>query len=622
MKNHRGIREFSAFCAVVMAAGANAVATAAQFTYISPVPGSAYVSTRTNIILRSPGLIAAGGTIDNSFLSVKGAKSGTHAGSLTVSDDGETLVFIPAVPFAAGETVHVGTNQPLATNTYDEVAPVSFDFTTSATQLTSLQLQRILDQCGDGLPCISSGSNVTTSGRSYAALKGSTLPSDFPKMQISGTGPTAPGDIFICDFGWTSSIVAAPYLIILDNSGTPLFYRETATSCTDFKLQPNGHLTYFDRGTHIYIELDSSYNVVNTYGCGNGYAADLHELRILPNGHVVLFAYDPEVVDMSGIVEGGDSTATVTGLIIQELDLQKNVVFQWRSWDHFKITDATHENLTAPVIDYVHGNALDLDGDGNFLLSCRHMDEITKIDRSTGEIMWRMGGKNNQFTFLNDSIGYSHQHAVRHLDNGNLTIFDNGNFHSPQFSRAVEYRVDEQKKTSTLVWQFRNTPDNFAIAMGYVERLPNGNTLIGWGSSNPSVTEVTPDGKKVYELRLPDSVFSYRAYRFVWQPGTTSVAAEGVTSPLIPLKTELYQNYPNPFNPSTQISFRVGSTGHATLRVYNILGQEVATLADGTYESGKTHSVDFDASNLTSGVYFYQLKSGGEARTAKMLLVR
>lgn len=94
---------------------------------------------------------------------------------------------------------------------------------------------------------------------------------------------------------------------------------------------------------------------------------------------------------MSAVAPDGNVAVTVSGLIIHGLDRQKNVVFQWRIWDHFKITDATHENLTAATIDYVHGNALEVDADGNLLLSSRHMDEITKIDRGTGEMPWRMG---------------------------------------------------------------------------------------------------------------------------------------------------------------------------------------------------------------------------------------
>jgi hypothetical protein len=68
-----------------------------------------------------------------------------------------------------------------------------------------------------------------------------------------------------------------------------------------------------------------------------------------------------------------------------------------------------------------------------------------------------MGGSHNEFRFVNDSIPFSHQHAIRVLQNGNITLFDNGNFHTPSFSRAVEYKLDEATKSATLVWEYRNT---------------------------------------------------------------------------------------------------------------------------------------------------------------------
>ena len=169
-----------------------------------------------------------------------------------------------------------------------------------------------------------------------------------------------------------------------------------------------------------FYALDSNFKLIDSFKCGNGYVTDVHELRVLANGHALLMSYDPEIVDMSQIVPGGNPNAVVTGLILQEIDTHKNVVWQWRSWDHYKITDATHENLTAANIDYVHGNAIEIAGDGNIIISCRHMDEITKINYDDGSIMWRWGGKNNQFTFLNDTLKFSHQHAIRLIANGEL----------------------------------------------------------------------------------------------------------------------------------------------------------------------------------------------------------
>jgi hypothetical protein len=317
-------------------------------------------------------------------------------------------------------------------------------------------------------------------------------------------------------------------------------------------------------------------------------------------------------------VPGGFTGAEVVGYAIQELDQNKNVVFQWRTLDHFALTDATGIDLTATWIDYAHCNAIDVDTDGNLLLSTRHFSEITKINRETGDIIWRLGGKNNQFRFVNDSVGFSYQHAVRRIDNGNITLFDNGDFHVPPYSRAVEYAVDTAQKTATLVWQYRNTPDAFGYAMGYVQRLPNGNTLIGWGAGNPTVTEVSPSGNKVFEMTFDEGVYSYRAFRYDWQPLISSAPRAEVGTPV---SYALSQNYPNPFNPSTTIQFSLAKDSHVDLVVYNTLGERVAALESGDLPAGN-YSRRFDGTRLASGVYIYILRAGDYSAAQKMLLLR
>jgi len=210
-------------------------------------------------------------------------------------------------------------------------------------------------------------------------------------------------------------------------------------------------------------------------------------------------------------------------MIYQELDRARDVVFEWRTWDHFQITDAIGVDFTADRIDYVHSNALVLDNDGNWLVSHRHLSEITKINRTTGDIVWRLGGKNNQFRFvndINDSTGFHYQHDIRAMENGNYLLYDNGNFHSPPFSRAVEYQLDASGKTATVAWQYRNTPDIYGWFMGSAQRLPGGNTFISWGgtyeNTDPTITEVHPDGSKAFELTIEDSTLTYRAFRFPW----------------------------------------------------------------------------------------------------------
>jgi hypothetical protein len=90
---------------------------------------------------------------------------------------------------------------------------------------------------------------------------------------------------------------------------------------------------------------------------------------------------------------------------------------------------------------------------------------------------------------------------------------------------------------------------------------------------------------------------------------------------LLPDNFTLSQNYPNPFNPSTTISFSLPRRESVTLKVYDLLGREVATLVDGREEAGE-HTVKWNADGFTSGVYFYRLSAGGGVQTRKLVLVR
>jgi len=473
--------------------------------------------------------------------------------------------------------------------------------------------------------------------------------------------------------------------------------------------------------------MDSSYTIVDTFMTGNGYITDIHELQILPDGHALIMAYDPQPVRMDTIVAGGDSSAIVVGLIIQELDVDKNVVFQWRSWDHFWILDATQDiHMDWLWIDYVHGNAIELDLDGNLLISCRNMDEITKISRQTGDIIWRLGGdkaRNNDFLFIHDPVTFSHQHDIRRLSNGNISLFDNGSLHSPQFSRVAEYQLDEENHIANLIWNFSYEPSIFSYAMANTQRLSNHGTIIGWGIRTEdmrAITEVKADGTVAFELSLPDTMYSYRAFRFNWKTnlfitdpdsiffesigvgdsstttinlvsnsaksinitsfyGSDSAYSVVTTVPFtlpaygtVPLEIKfkpyeegyfkdvlhirsdnensrvaqlmilagrtdstisfvdnqtliidyrLEQNYPNPFNPVTTIQYQIPVTERVTLKIYDVLGVEVETLVNEEKSAG-SYKIEFDASQLPSGIYFYRIEIGDFHNVKKMILLK
>ena len=576
-----------------------------KIIYLDPVPGANFVSVSNTIIIgfESPVNLKESDVL--SCIDITGSKSMRHTGTAMICEGMKKIIFKPSSAFEYSEKITVTLKGKLLN--YIKPSQKEFSFTTAKNKIDWNTIKYMFDEAG----------SIKNPSGFYDALP------QFPVITVTINDNPSSGDIFLSNYHATNN---PAYLIITDVNGLPYWYRQLSWDCDDFKKQWNGHLSYYTVSDYTHYELDSNYNTLHTYRCGNQYLTDGHDFRLLANGHAYVMAYDPETVNMSDSVAGGNPNATVTGLIIQEVDPNQIVYFQWRSWDHFSILDSWHQNLQAENIDYVHGNAIEVDNDNNLIISSRHLDEITKIDRATGDIIWRFGGKNNQFAFLGDTLKFTYQHAIRRIANGNLTLFDNGNFHNPPFSRAVEYNMDTANKTATLVWEYRHSPTVYSSAMGYVQRLANGNTLIGWGYTNPSVTEVRTDGTVAFEMSLPQGIISYRAYKFDWGGAPVSVDNNSGT---IPSAFSLSQNYPNPFNPTTKIKFSIplsrgvpeGRGVLTSIIIYDILGREVATPLNTSLFPG-SYEVEWNASSCASGVYFYKLETAGFSQTKKMILIK
>jgi len=520
------------------------------------------------------------------------------------------------------------------------------------------------------------------------------------------------------------SFAGAAHLWIVDNELTPIFYKRVTGGAYDFKYQPNGELTYNIYSIYSY-GMDSSGSLVNQYFTPPGFALDIHDLTVLEDGSYYILGRDHITIDMSQYVTGGDTAAVLVAQTIHHMDANDNELWRWNSFDHYDIVDVdNHVDLTLHTVDWTHCNSVEVDNDGNIILSTRNFNEITKINRQTGEIIWRLGGKKNQFQFINDTRGFGRQHDARRHSNGNLILFDNGHYLIPQYSSFVEYDLDEDSLTATLVRRYSRDESIFTLSRGGVQELPNDNTLISWGENiNPYITEINTDDSIEFELVLPSLVHKYRAYRFPWQTnyffvntdslnfGSVSVGDSSTqnlwlinrkdtsivinefylndstfsvldTLPISILQNDsvkitimykpesdvysvgklnvrytavnfllgkqvklvgqtpltsveedseqlsdyfLFQNYPNPFNPITNIRFRVAESGFVTLKVYDILGNELVTLVNDELSAGE-YEVEFNTSSIkhlpSSGIYFYQLKAGNFVQTKKLVLLK
>jgi len=495
-----------------------------NFNFVYPVPGSELNSRISQIILKSSEDILSSSLNKNSIRVLGGSHE--YKGEITIADDKKTIIFSSNEKFKANEivTVITGSFTTLKTQEGNKINPYSFSF-----KVTPLEEPIRFTFDNEDRPILNQ--------KDVPVVLADTIPPDFPKLTINVLDNPYPGYTFISN----NSQTFGTFIIILDTLGKTYKFKRTSVPAFDFKVQPNGYLSYQEpisrsvagdgNAPAIARILDTDLNQIDSVQCTSGYRADIHDFIWAPNGHYFLISYDAQPVDMSQIVSGGNPNAIVIGAIVQELDAKKNLVFQWRSWDHIQFEDS-YVGLKTAIVDYVHINAVEFDYDGNIMISSRMLCEITKIDRLTGDVIWRMGGKKNEFTFVNEHeenapLYFSEQHDIRRLQTGNVTLFDNGNQHLPEYSRAVEYQLDEINKTATMVWDSRHTPDITSKNQGNVQRLSNGSTVIGWGGAGfqglPSVSEVTPDGRTTLELSLPKGVTfgqtSYRAYKFDWLPG-------------------------------------------------------------------------------------------------------
>ena len=364
-----------------------------------------------------------------------------------------------------------------------------------------------------------------------ASAKEANLPANFPAITTHVYDGNAIGKGYVYLAVATDVEGVGFYLMILDNDGTPVWYKELPDDYAyDFKLQPNGlptyaqllkHHSYAGGGDAVHMVMDKDFAEIDSFQMGNGYIAESHDFQWLPNGHVLLFGYYMTQVDLSKLVLGGYPNALVSGGVVQELDADRKVVFQWRTWDQYSFEDYSWDSGSAgPIISKFHLNTINMDVDGHIIIATPEW--VKKINRQTGEIMWHLGGDENEFTFIGvdpeEASGHFGGHAFHRLDNGNVLIYDGGSHNGRRSSQVHEYKLDEENKTAEHIWSYVPDPGVYGWHRGNAQRLPNGNTFIGWGGDGsrdgPACTEVTPNGRKVFELFFDDpAVESYRAFR-------------------------------------------------------------------------------------------------------------
>jgi hypothetical protein len=334
-------------------------------------------------------------------------------------------------------------------------------------------------------------------------------PARSPRLVSSSNTGGSPYCIFaaLSQTGGTTLYIFAP-------NGEPLYYKTFNDFCYNFKLLTNGLLSYYDRSIRGFVLMDSLFFPVDTIKT-KGFETDYHEFQLTDENTYILFGKDPRIMDLSTIIVDGEADATVVGNIIQELDVNQHVIFQWNSFDHFDIQDS-YELDKFSSIDYAHFNSIEKDTDSTLILSSRNLSELTRINMNTGEIIWRMGGKNNQFEFRNFDRVFSGQHTIRKRQDNLYTLYDNGIHSDPQFSMGIEFTIDEDSMIAEKIGEFRHKPDVYSPIMGNLQNLSSGNTLISWGFN--MFSEFDEDKNIVHSGRFINcDIPAYGVYKFPWK---------------------------------------------------------------------------------------------------------
>jgi hypothetical protein len=317
------------------------------------------------------------------------------------------------------------------------------------------------------------------------------------------------------------------YGVAFDTSGHVVWYhdfRRYGQPVTNLAKQPNGNFTVFvgntagwQRVDGYYVEITPGGREVAKYYPPKGSYMDPHDFLLTGDGptrRAHFFTYTIRTLDLRPV--GGKPKVETAGHQLVRTTASGKVEFIWDAWDRIGlkewITDVD-QKAKGKATDFDHPNALTFDNNGNYVVSWRNLSQIMVLDPNTGAVLSRIGGTKGDYRFVDDPLGgFSKQHAVKILPNGNLLLFDNGTDHSPSQSRGVEYQLDPATRTARLVWQYRPEKPMFAEFVGWIQRLTNGNTWVAF-SMLGRVVEADSAGKVVWEGQLRNSTGDLRQYR-------------------------------------------------------------------------------------------------------------
>jgi len=496
----------------VLEGDTTAASAVANPVAVSPQPGTADASPSTQIsFLGGPGTSV-------SDVRVVGSGSGVHAGVLRAYSTMTGESFLPSRPFQPGERVTVSARVRTAGATH----AASTTFTIAHQVAVSQKVFPINPGDPHAVQHYSSAPTLT--------------PSTVDITTPAGPG-AAPGDFFLAPYQGEGS----PGPMIVDSGGNlvwfhPLPEGEAATNFQVQRYQGKPVLTWWQGrilevgfGEGEDVLYSASYQHLATIRAGNGYHADLHEIRLTPAGTAWIDAFEPISMNLSSV--HGLADGVLSDSLVQEIDIKTGLVmWEWHALGHIPVSES---NNPAPDYnwpwDYVHVNSVDPGTAGDVLLSARNTWALYDVDIRSGGVRWRMGGAHSSFT-LGPGARFYWQHDAEFQPGGLISVFDNGSDPPKEKqSRGLLLAPDLAAHRVTLLKQFVNpTKTLLASSQGNTLSLSGGNWLLGYGGLS-NFTEFNPSGHVLFDATLGRNVQSFRTYLAPWsgQPtdGPSVVAA-------------------------------------------------------------------------------------------------
>ena len=366
-----------------------------------------------------------------------------------------------------------------------------------------------------------------------------------PEVQVSSDPDPGSGDIFLTP---THSYQSGP--MILDPQGQliwfqPVFGWVANLEVQHYKGQPV--LTWWQGRTPTSapedVVVDSAYQVVAVLHGAGGYGLDLHEFQITPQGTALIDAIGTVTGDLTKY--GGPKHGSVQDDEIQERDLQTGrVLWVWHSLGHVPISDSYLKRPSSGPYDYFHLNSIQELPGGNLLVSARDTSAVYLIDKTTGAIIWTLGGKHSSFK-MGAGTSFQWQHDA-HLTGQVLTLFDDhwggGGYPEPSASSALALHLNTTKMKARLVHRYTHSPSVISGSEGSTETLPDGDVFVGWGS-DPDFSEYSARGRQLFNGRFAVGVKSYRAYRFPWSAQPLGRPSEAVAQSASGSGTTVYASW-------------------------------------------------------------------------------